>query len=148
MDDIFFMKQAFIQAKKAFLIDEVPIGAVIVKDDKIIGKGFNQRNTLSNTLKHAEMIAINEACENLGDWRLEQCTIYVTIEPCAMCSGAILQARIPKLIYGAKNAKAGCAGSVLNILQNDNFNHQVQIYRLMEEESAALMKDFFKKLRL
>jgi tRNA(adenine34) deaminase len=141
------MEQALMQAKKAFLIDEVPIGAVIAKDDEIIGKGFNQRNTLGNTLKHAEMIAINEACENLGDWRLEQCTIYVTIEPCAMCSGAILQARIPKLIYGAKNAKAGCAGSVLNILQNDNFNHQVQIYRLMEEESAALMKDFFKKLR-
>jgi len=141
------MKQAFVQAKKALLINEVPIGCVIVKDNKIIGSGFNQRNTLGNTLKHAEMIAINEACENLGDWRLEQCTIYVTVEPCAMCAGAILQARIPRLVFGAKNAKAGCAGSVLNILQNDSFNHQVHILRLMEEESGALMRDFFKKLR-
>ena len=147
MDDIFFMSYALEEAKKALSIGEVPIGSIIVKDDKIIGRGFNQRNTLANTLKHAEIISISEACDFLGDWRLEGCTIYVTIEPCAMCAGAILQARIPRLVYGSKNSKAGCAGSVLNILQDSRFNHQVEITTIMEEECSSIMKKFFKNLR-
>ncbi|MCL1924597.1 MAG: nucleoside deaminase [Defluviitaleaceae bacterium] len=175
MDDNFFMNQAFLEAKKAFDLKEVPIGCVItipkasivkknelsnhnifkeptndnlnISNQIIIGKGFNMRNTLGNTLKHAELIAINEACEKLNDWRLENCTIYVTVEPCAMCAGAILQARIPRLVFGAKNAKAGCAGSVLNILQNDSFNHKVNISQLMEKECGELMSSFFNLLR-
>ena len=116
MDDEYFMGEALKEAKKAFEIDEVPIGAVIVHNNEIIARGFNRRNTDKNPLMHAEIIAINKAAAVIGDWRIEDCTIYVTVEPCPMCSGAIVQARIPNVVYGAPNPKAGCGGSVINIL--------------------------------
>ena len=145
-----YMKQAIKQAKKAYAIDEVPIGCVIVNDadGKIIARGYNRRNTDKNTLSHAELNAIRKASKKLGDWRLEGCTMYVTLEPCQMCAGAIVQARIPKVVIGAMNPKAGCAGSVLNILQIDKFNHQVEIERgILEEECSQMLSDFFKELR-
>ena len=129
---------------------EVPVGCVIVHNpsDKIIGTGYNLRNTKKNTLYHAEITAINHASRNLGDWRLEDCTIYVTIEPCPMCAGAILQARIPRLVYGAPNLKAGAAGSVVNLLNNPAFNHQAEIASgVMDAECAALMTKFFRSQR-
>ena len=148
MDYNFFMKEAYNQALKAYNIDEIPIGCVIVYKNEIIATGYNRRNIEKNTLKHAEMIAIDKACNVLGDWRLEGCSLFVTIEPCSMCAGAILQARIDKVIFGAKNNKAGCCGSILNILNDNRFNHQVEIIEgVMEEEASLLMKDFFKKIR-
>jgi tRNA(adenine34) deaminase len=146
--DEYYMQKALIEAKKAQAIDEVPIGAIIVYDQKIIAYGYNMRNTLKNSLAHAEIIAINEASKYLGDWRLEQCTLYVTVEPCPMCAGAIVQARIPKLVFGARNLKAGCAGSVLNILQVDKLNHQVEIVDgILEKECSTIMTEFFKEFR-
>lgn len=143
-----YMKEAIRQAKKAALIDEVPIGCVIVYQDKIIGHGYNKRNKMGSTLAHAEIIAIQKASKKLNDWRLEECTMYVTLEPCPMCAGAIVQARIPKVVIGAMNAKAGCAGSVLNILEEKGFNHQVEkITGVLEEECRIMMKDFFRELR-
>ena len=143
-----FMKEAIRQAKKAWALKEVPIGCVIVSDGKIIARGYNRRNTDKNTLSHAELNAIRKASKKLGDWRLEGCTMYVTLEPCQMCAGAIVQARIPKVVIGAMNPKAGCAGSVLNILQIDKFNHQVEIERgILEEECSQMLSDFFKELR-
>ena len=143
-----YMKEAIRQAKKAALIDEVPIGCVIVYQDKIIGCGYNKRNKMGSTLAHAEIIAIQKASKKLNDWRLEECTMYVTLEPCPMCAGAIVQARIPKVVIGAMNAKAGCAGSVLNILEEKGFNHQVEkITGVLEEECRIMMKDFFRELR-
>ena len=127
MDYDFFMEQAYNQALKAYNIDEVPIGCVIVKDDKIIAEAYNKRNIEKNTLKHAEIIAIDKACNYLKDWRLEGCVMFVTVEPCPMCSGAILQARLDKVVFATKNNKAGCCGSILNILQDDRFNHKVEI---------------------
>ena len=118
-----YMKIALQEAKKAYDSNEVPIGCVIVYNDEIIGRGANMRITDKNVLSHAEIIAINEACGFMGDWRLEDCTLYVTVEPCPMCAGAIVQARIKKVVFGAENPKAGCAGSIVNLLQNDNFNH-------------------------
>ena len=117
-----YMKIALQEAKKAYDNNEVPIGCVIVYNDEIIGIGANMRVTDKNVLSHAEIIAINEACGFMGDWRLEDCTLYVTVEPCPMCAGAIVQARIKKVVFGAENPKAGCAGSIVNLLQNDNFN--------------------------
>ena len=143
-----FMKEALRQAKKAEKIDEVPIGCVIVYEDKIIARGYNRRNIDKNTLAHAELSAIKKASKKLGDWRLEGCTMYVTLEPCQMCAGAIVQARIDKVVIGSMNPKAGCAGSVLNLLQISAFNHQVEIDRgTLEEECSLLLSDFFKKLR-
>lgn len=143
-----YMKEAIRQAKKAVLIDEVPIGCVIVYQDKIIGRGYNKRNKMGSTLAHAEIIAIQKASKKLNDWRLEECTMYVTLEPCPMCAGAIVQARIPKVVIGAMNAKAGCAGSVLNILEEKGFNHQVEkITGVLEEECRIMMKEFFRELR-
>lgn len=143
-----YMKEAIRQAKKAALIDEVPIGCVIVYQDKIIGRGYNKRNKMGSTFAHAEIIAIQKASKKLNDWRLEECTMYVTLEPCPMCAGAIVQARIPKVVIGAMNAKAGCAGSVLNILEEKGFNHQVEkITGVLEEECRIMMKDFFRELR-
>ena len=118
-----FMKKAMLQAEKAASIGEVPIGCVIVRDGKIIARGYNRRKKDKNTLSHAEISAINKACKKTGDWRLEDCTMYVTLEPCQMCAGAIVQARIPRVVVGAMNPKAGCAGSVINILQMHQFNH-------------------------
>lgn len=143
-----YMKEAIKQAKKAAAIGDVPIGCVIVFDDKIIARAYNQRNKRKTTLAHAELLAIQKASKKIGDWRLEDCTMYVTLEPCQMCAGAIVQARIPKVVIGAMNPKAGCAGSVLNILQVDAFNHQVEIEkRVLEKECSQMMSDFFRELR-
>ena len=128
---------------------EVPIGCVIVYENKIIARGYNRRNTDKNTLAHAEITAIKKASKYIGDWRLEECTIYITLEPCQMCAGAIIQARIPEVVMGCMNPKAGCAGSVLNILQMPEFNHQVETIRgVLEEECSCLLTTFFKELRI
>lgn len=144
-----YMRAALLQAKKALLLGEVPIGCVIVYEDKIIARGYNRRNIDKNTLSHAELTAIKKASKKIGDWRLEGCTLYVTLEPCQMCSGAIVQARIPQVVIGCMNPKAGCAGSVLNLLEMPAFNHQVQVTRgVLEEECSAVLKQFFKDLRI
>lgn len=144
-----FMKDALKQAKKAYALGEVPIGCVIVYEGKIIARGYNRRNTDKNTLSHAEITAINKASKKIGDWRLEDCTLYVTLEPCQMCSGAIVQARIPRVVIGCMNPKAGCAGSVLNILENPSFNHQVMVTRgVLEQECSQMLKTFFTELRI
>lgn len=141
-----YMKKAIEQAKIAYSLDEIPIGCIIVKDDVIIAEACNKRNTMKNALGHAEIEAINKACKVVGDWRLEECTLFVTVEPCSMCAGAILQARIPRVVFGAKNKKAGCCGSILNILNDDRFNHKAEIFEgILEEECALLMTDFFKR---
>lgn len=143
------MRAALKQAKKALLLGEVPIGCVIVYEDKIIARGYNRRNTDKNTLAHAEITAIRKASKVIGDWRLEDCTLYVTLEPCQMCSGAIVQARIPRVVIGCMNPKAGCAGSILNLLEMPEFNHQVQVTKgILEEECSAVLKQFFKDLRI
>ena len=143
-----YMKEAIRQAKKAAALKEVPIGCVIVSGDRIVGRGYNRRNTSKTTLAHAELIAIDKASRKLGDWRLEGCTMYVTLEPCQMCSGALVQSRIDEVVIGCMNAKAGCAGSVMNLLQVDGFNHQVKIMQgVLEEECSSMLSEFFRKLR-
>lgn len=143
-----YMKEAIRQAKKAYALGEVPIGCVIVYQGKIIGRGYNRRTTDKSTLAHAEIAAIKKASKAMGDWRLEECTMYVTLEPCQMCSGAIVQARIPEIYIGCMNPKAGCAGSILNILQTPEFNHQVAIHKgLLETECSEMLTNFFKDLR-
>lgn len=147
MDEI-YMKEALKQAKKAAAIGEVPIGCVIIYDNTIIARGYNKRNTKKTTLAHAEIIAIQKASKHLGDWRLEGCTMYVTLEPCQMCSGAIVQSRLDKVVIGAMNPKAGCAGSVCNLLQMEGFNHQVELVTgVLEEKCTNLLQSFFKELR-
>lgn len=142
------MKEAIRQAKKAASIDEVPIGCVIVYNGAIIGRGYNRRGVDKNTLSHAELNAIRKASRVIGDWRLEDCDMYVTLEPCQMCSGAIVQARIQKVYIGCMNPKAGCAGSVLNLLQVPEFNHQVEIeIGICKEECSMMLTEFFRKLR-
>ncbi|MDD5993354.1 MAG: tRNA adenosine(34) deaminase TadA [Clostridiales bacterium] len=144
-----YMKDAIRQAKKAYDLEETPIGCVLVHEGKVIARGYNKRNKKKNTLAHAEMIVIDKASRVLGDWRLEECTMYVTLEPCPMCAGAIVQARIPKVVIGSTNPKAGCAGSVINLLDMAGFNHQVEVVQgVLEEECSQLMRDFFKELRL
>ena len=139
-----YMKEALKQAKKALKLGEVPIGCVIVYQGKIIGRGYNRRNTDKNTLCHAELTAIRKASKIIGDWRLEDCTLYVTLEPCQMCAGAIIQARIPQVVMGCMNPKAGCAGSILNILQMPEFNHQAEITSgNLSQECSDLLKKFF-----
>lgn len=143
-----YMKEALRQAKKAEALLEVPIGCVIVQNDKIIARGYNRRNTDKNTLSHAELNAIRKASKKTGDWRLEDCTMYITLEPCQMCAGAIVQARMGRVVIGAMNPKAGCAGSILNLLEMSEFNHQVNMERgVLEEECSAMLSEFFKKLR-
>ena len=143
-----FMREAIRQAKKAYALDEVPIGCVIVYEGKIIARGYNRRNTDKNTLSHAELIAIKKASRKLGDWRLEGCTMYITLEPCQMCAGAMVQARVTEAVIGSMNPKAGCAGSVLNILEMEGFNHQVNVRRgVMEEECSRMLSGFFRELR-
>ena len=144
-----YMKEALKQAKKAYALGEVPIGCVIVYQDKIIGRGYNRRNTDKNTLAHAEITAINKASRMMKDWRLEECTLYVTLEPCQMCAGAIVQARIDEVVMGSMNPKAGCGGSILNLLEMPEFNHQVKVTRgIMEEECSQMLTEFFKELRI
>lgn len=146
--DELYMKQAIVQAKKAYEKGETPIGCVIVFEDNVIARGYNKRNTKKNTLAHAEIIAINKASKILGDWRLEDCTMYVTLEPCPMCAGAIVQARIPRVVIGSMNPKAGCAGSVLNLLDTPGFNHQAELVTgVRGDECSRLMSNFFKELR-
>ena len=144
-----YMREALKQAKKAYSLGEVPIGCVIVHEGKIIGRGYNRRNTDKNTLSHAEITAIKKASKVIGDWRLEECTIYVTLEPRQMCAGAIVQARIPEAVIGCMNPKAGCAGSILNVLEMPEFNHQVTVTRgIMEQECSEMLKTFFAELRI
>lgn len=144
-----FMREALRQARKAYKLGEVPIGCVIVYRDKIIGRGYNKRNTKKTTLAHAELIAIEKASNAMGDWRLEDCVMYVTLEPCQMCSGAIVQARIKKVVVGTMNPKAGCAGSILNLLQMKEFNHQVELETgVLEKECTDILQAFFQDLRI
>lgn len=143
-----FMGEAIRQAHKAAALGDVPIGCVIVRQGQIIARGYNRRNADKSVLSHAEIISIKRACKKLGDWRLEDCTMYVTLEPCPMCSGAIVQARIPRVVIGCMNAKAGCAGSVLDLLHEPGFNHQVDTRAgVLGEECSGMMKEFFKGLR-
>lgn len=142
------MKAALAQARKAYALDEVPIGCVIVYEGKIIARGYNRRNTDKNTTSHAEINAIRKASKRLGDWRLEGCTIYITLEPCQMCAGAIVQARITRAVIGSMNAKAGCGGSILNLLEMPQFNHQVEVTRgILQEECSSMLSEFFRELR-
>lgn len=146
--DIKYMKSAMKLAGKARKLEEVPIGCVIVHNDKIIGRGYNRRNTDKTTLGHAEITAIKKASKVIGDWRLEECTLYVTLEPCQMCAGAIVQARIPRVVIGSMNPKAGCAGSILNILEMPQFNHRCEVIRgVCQEECSEMLTTFFKELR-
>ena len=143
-----YMKEAIKQAKKAYALGEVPIGCVIVYEGKIIGRGYNRRTIDKNVIAHAEMMAIRKACRKMNDWRLEDCTMYVTLEPCQMCSGAIVQSRMKKVVIGCMNPKAGCAGSVLDMFHEDGFNHQVETeVGLMGDICSQMLKDFFKELR-
>ena len=142
------MKEAIRQAKKAGKLDEVPIGCVIVRDGKIIARGYNRRNTEKSTLAHAEIQAIRKASKVIGDWRLEDCTMYITLEPCQMCAGAIVQARIPKVVIGSRNPKAGCAGSILDLLHVPAFNHQVELEDgVLQVECSEMLTSFFRELR-
>lgn len=143
-----FMKEAIKQAKKAYAINEVPIGCVIVQNGKIIARGYNRRNIDKNTLAHAELSAIKKASKKTGDWRLEDCTMYVTLEPCQMCAGAIVQSRMQRVVIACMNKKAGCAGSVLNLLQMQEFNHQVELTKgVLETECSEMLSQFFRELR-
>ncbi|MDE5863573.1 MAG: tRNA adenosine(34) deaminase TadA [Lachnospiraceae bacterium] len=143
-----YMREAIKQAQKAAAVGDVPIGCVVVYEDKIIARSYNKRNAKKTTLAHAELLAIEKASKKLGDWRLEGCTMYITLEPCQMCAGAIVQARIPRVVVGAMNRKAGCAGSVLNLFQIPAFNHQVEFQKgVLGEECSALLSGFFRELR-
>ncbi|HEY8364177.1 MAG TPA: tRNA adenosine(34) deaminase TadA [Haloplasmataceae bacterium] len=146
--DIFFMQEAIKEAQKAFLLGEVPVGAVIVKDNEIIARSFNMRETTQNAIKHAEILAIEKACDYLKSWRLIDCDLYVTLEPCAMCAGAILLSRIRKVVFGAKDPKFGSIVSITNILDIEKYNHKVHYeYGILEEECSRILKDFFVTLR-
>lgn len=148
MDEI-YMAEALKEAFKAYELGEVPVGAVIVKDKKIIGRGYNQKETQKDATLHAEITAIKEACKNLGGWRLPGCTIYVTLEPCVMCAGALINARIDRLVIGARDFKTGACGSKLNIVQMNGLNHQMDVlFGIMEEKCSELIRTFFKELRI
>ena len=143
-----YMKEAIRQAKKAYALGEVPIGCVIVYDGKIIGRGYNRRTIDKNVLAHAEIAAIRKACKKMGDWRLEDCTMYITLEPCQMCAGALVQSRISKVVIGSMNAKAGCAGSILDMFHIEQFNHQIEtVTGVLQEECSSMLSNFFKELR-
>ena len=146
--DNFFMNKALDQAYEAYKLEEVPIGAVIVKDGKIVGKGYNKKEMSLDTTNHAEIVAIREASKNLKSWRLTDCTMYVTVEPCPMCAGAIVNSRIKELVIGTMDPKGGACGSLYNIVENDNLNHKLEVKRgILEKECSDIMKKFFKKLR-
>lgn len=149
MTDKDYMKLAIIEAHKAKQIGEVPIGAIVVYEDNIIASGYNVREKTQSTLSHAELIAIQHANEVIGSWRLEECILYVTLEPCPMCAGAIVQSRIKRVVYGARDPKAGCAGTLMNLLQEERFNHQTEVIQgVLEEECSSLLTDFFHELRI
>nr|WP_143083201.1 tRNA adenosine(34) deaminase TadA [Alteribacillus iranensis] len=146
--DMEWMRQAIQMAEKARTIGEVPIGCIIVHQGKVIGAGMNQRETTQSSVTHAEIIAIQEACHHLGSWRLEDCTIYVTLEPCPMCAGAIVQSRIPRVVFGAEDPKAGCAGTLMNLLEEQRFNHQCEVEKgVLAEECGNVLTSFFKEIR-
>ena len=148
MDDLYFMDQALLLAREAAAEGEVPVGCVIVRGDEIVGRGRNRREKDKTALAHAEIEAIGEACRNLGGWRLWECTLYVTLEPCPMCAGAIINARIPRVVYGARDEKSGACGSVCDLFNMD-FNHHPKVETgLREEECAALLTEFFQNLRV
>ncbi|MFJ7851164.1 tRNA adenosine(34) deaminase TadA [Peribacillus sp. NPDC097206] len=147
-DDIYYMNVALGEAEKARQLNEVPIGAVIVIEDRIVARGHNLRETDQNAIAHAELLAINEACVELGSWRLEEATLYVTLEPCPMCAGAILQSRVKRVVFGAHDPKAGCAGTFMDLLQDQRFNHQCEVTSgVLEEECGGTLTAFFKQLR-
>ncbi|MFJ7680413.1 tRNA adenosine(34) deaminase TadA [Peribacillus sp. NPDC097198] len=147
-DDIYYMNVALGEAEKARQLNEVPIGAVIVIEDRIVARGHNLRETDQNAIAHAELLAINEACVELGSWRLEEGTLYVTLEPCPMCAGAILQSRVKRVVFGAHDPKAGCAGTFMDLLQDQRFNHQCEVTSgVLEEECGGILTAFFKQLR-
>ena len=148
MDDLFYMDAALELAKQAAAEGEVPVGCVIVRDGQIVGQGHNRRETDKTALGHAEIAAIAQACENLGGWRLWDCTLYVTLEPCPMCAGAILNARIPRVVFGAADAKSGACGSVCDLFAMDFNHHPTVCAGIREEESAKLLTDFFEDLRV
>lgn len=146
--DTRYMREALQEAEKAYGTYEVPIGAVIVFEGKIIARGYNKKETLNNPLAHAELIAIDQASKYLGQWRLKGCTMYVTLEPCAMCAGALVNSRIDRLVIGAKDLRMGCAGTVENITCHDRFNHKIQVeHGVLEEECSSILSNFFKELR-
>lgn len=148
-EDEKYMKKALAQAKKAYELGEVPIGCIIVYEGKIIGRGYNRRNTDKNTLCHAEITAIKKASKAIGDWRLEGCTMYVTLEPCQMCAGACVQSRMDRVVIGCMSPKSGCAGSVINLLQMEGFNHKVEITNnVLNDECSRLLTTFFEELRI
>ncbi|MFD1066953.1 tRNA adenosine(34) deaminase TadA [Oceanobacillus locisalsi] len=143
-----YMAAALQEARRAWLLNEVPIGAVVVKDGEVIGRGFNLRESIQTTLTHAELLAIQDANQKVGSWRLEDCTLYVTLEPCPMCAGAIVQSRIKRVVYGANDPKAGCAGTLMNLLEEPRFNHQVEVASgVLEPQCSTVLKNFFKELR-
>lgn len=144
----YFMKQAINEAKKAELYDEVPIGAVIVKENRILARAYNLREAEQRSIAHAELLAIDEACKKLGTWRLSGATLYVTLEPCPMCAGAIILSRIDRVVFGASDPKGGCAGTLMNLLQDERFNHQTEVTSgVLEQECSSLLSRFFRKLR-
>lgn len=143
-----YMRLAIAEAEKAEKMQEVPIGAVIILDDEVIAAAHNRRETDQNAVAHAELIAIEEACKKLGTWRLEGAELYVTLEPCPMCSGAIILSRIQKVVYGASDPKAGCAGTLMNLLEDDRFNHQSEVINgVLGEECGLLLTNFFRSIR-
>lgn len=146
--DEFFMREAIKEARKAQEIDEVPIGAVLVINGKIISRAHNLRETDQNAIAHAELLAIDKACRQTGSWRLDNSTLYVTLEPCPMCAGAIILSRINRVVYGAGDPKGGCAGTLMNLLQDERFNHQCEVTKgVLEKECGQLLSDFFRSLR-
>lgn len=165
-DDKYYMKKALTFAKKAYESDDIPVGAVIVynenkknkkmceaareaglKDGEILAASYNMRNAKKNAISHAEILAISKACKKVNDFRLEECTMYVTLEPCQMCAGAIVQSRIKRLVYGAKSKKSGSCGSIIDILDNNSFNHKVKVDYIDDDDCKNIMKEFFKKIR-
>lgn len=149
MNDEYYMRLAIEEAKKAEKIGEVPIGAVIVKDGKVIARAHNLRETMQRAVAHAEVLAIDEACERIGSWRLEDTTLYVTLEPCAMCAGAIVLSRVKRVVFGASDPKGGCAGTLMNLLQEKRFNHQAEVVSgVLQEECGQMLSEFFRQLRL
>jgi len=149
MMDELFMKEALKEAQKAYEINEVPIGAIIVRNGEIVGRGYNQKETMKDATLHAEISAIKDACVNLRGWRLPGCTMYVTLEPCPMCAGALVNSRIERLVIGARDLKTGACGSVLNIVQMEKLNHQINVqFGVLEEDCSNILKTFFAELRI